>query len=162
MGLFNKQFNTGREVTITGHIAGVRTAYRTKDGAVNCSSVLSCVSRASLLAGGLGRMPQSEAKSETLSGMTVTLTRLQLSKIVISKNSRSDTHCPLSEGLFFRFTTLAIYHYANARLSPVTNPLFNLSLICLLKCPDDCLMFFLDKLVVTLLALYDWFQVIRR
>ena len=75
MDLHSKgQFNTGREVTITGHISGVRTAYKAKDGSVRLLKRPELhLTSVTCLQGGLGRMPQTEAKSESLSGMTVTV-----------------------------------------------------------------------------------------
>lgn len=67
-------FNKGREVTITGHIAGIRTAYRTKDGAVKLLKRPEVrMIGVQCLDGGLGRKPQdAAAKSEDLGGMTIT------------------------------------------------------------------------------------------
>jgi len=65
-------FNKGREVTVTGHIAGIRTAYRTKDGTVKLLKTPEVrLIGALVLEGGLGRMPQDATKSENLGGMTV-------------------------------------------------------------------------------------------
>ena len=66
------QFNKGREVTVTGHIAGIRTAYRTKDGAVKLLKTPEVrLLGAVVLEGGLGRLPQDTTKSENLGGMTI-------------------------------------------------------------------------------------------
>ena len=67
-------FNKGREVTITGHIAGVRTAYETKQGEVKLLTrpELRMIG-AQVLEGGLGRMPQEAPKTKSLGGMTVTV-----------------------------------------------------------------------------------------
>ena len=75
MALFNKgQFNTGREVTITGHVVGVRTAYRTKDGAVKLLKRPEIrLQSVSCLAGGLGRMPNAESATDNLGGMTIAI-----------------------------------------------------------------------------------------
>ena len=70
----NGQFNTGREVTITGHITGVRTAYKTADGAVKLLKRPEVrLQSVTCLAGGLGRMPQTESTTEDLGGMTITI-----------------------------------------------------------------------------------------
>ena len=67
-----RQFNKGREVTVTGHIAGIRTAYRTKDGAVKLLKTPEVrLLGAVVLEGGLGRMPQDATKSENFGGMTI-------------------------------------------------------------------------------------------
>ena len=70
----NGHFNKGREVTITGHIAGIRTAYRNKDGAVKLLQRPEVrMVGVQCLDGGLGRKPMDAAtKSENLGGMTVT------------------------------------------------------------------------------------------
>ena len=69
----NGQFNTGREVVITGHITGVRTAYKAADGAVKLLKRPEIrLQSVSCLAGGLGRMPQTESATN-LGGMTVTV-----------------------------------------------------------------------------------------
>ena len=69
----NGQFNTGREVTITGHIAGVRTAYKTADGAIKLLKRPEIrLQSVTCLAGGLGRMPQTESATN-LGGMTITV-----------------------------------------------------------------------------------------
>ena len=67
-------FNKGREVTITGHIAGIRTAYPTKQGEVKLLQRPEVrMIGAQVLEGGLGRMPQEATKTKSLGGMTVTV-----------------------------------------------------------------------------------------
>ena len=65
----------GREITITGHINGIRTAYTAKDGSVRLLQRPEVkLTSVQILDGGLGRMPQSAAeKSQNLGGMTVTV-----------------------------------------------------------------------------------------
>ena len=63
----------GREITLTGHINGIKAHYKNKEGAfkrltkpeVKLTSV-------QILDGGLGRMPQSAQKSDNVSGVTLT------------------------------------------------------------------------------------------
>ena len=65
----------GREVTLTGHINGIRTAYKAKDGSVKLLKKPEVkLTSVQILDGGLGRMPQSaETKAENLGGMTITV-----------------------------------------------------------------------------------------
>ena len=65
----------GREVTLTGHINGIRTAYKAKDGAVKLLQRPEVkLTSVQIMDGGLGRMPQSAgAKAENLGGMTITV-----------------------------------------------------------------------------------------
>ena len=63
-------FNKGREVTITGHIVGIRTAYKTAQGQVKLLKRPEVrLVGVAVFDGGLGRMPQ--AASENLGGMTI-------------------------------------------------------------------------------------------
>lgn len=75
LSLFNSgNFCKGREVTITGHIAGIKTAYRAKDGTVKLLKKPQVrMTSVAVLDGGLGRMPKSEGSVESLGGMTVTV-----------------------------------------------------------------------------------------
>ena len=75
LALYRKgMFCKGREVTITGHIAGIKTAYRTADGAVKLLKKPQVrLVGVTVLDGGLGRMPKSEGASEDLGGMTITV-----------------------------------------------------------------------------------------
>ena len=65
----------GREVTLNGHINGIRTAYKTKDGAVKLLQKPEVkLTSVQILDGGLGRLPQSaETKADSLGGMTITV-----------------------------------------------------------------------------------------
>ena len=66
-------FCKGREVTITGHVAGVRTAYKTSTGQVKLLKRPELrLQSVVVLDGGLGRMPQSESAAN-LGGMTITM-----------------------------------------------------------------------------------------
>jgi hypothetical protein len=66
-------FCKGREVTITGHVAGVRTAYKTSTGQVKLLKRPELrLQSVCVLDGGLGRMPQSESAAN-LGGMTITV-----------------------------------------------------------------------------------------
>ena len=66
-------FCKGREVTITGHIAGVRTAYKTSTGQVKLLKRPELrLQSVTVLDGGLGRMPQAESATN-LGGMTITV-----------------------------------------------------------------------------------------
>ena len=63
----------GREVTLTGHINGIRTAYKAKDGSVKLLKKPEVrLTSVQILDGGLGRMPQSTS-AEDLGGMTITV-----------------------------------------------------------------------------------------
>ena len=65
----------GREVTLTGHINGIRTAYKAKDGSVKLLQRPEVkLTSVQIMDGGLGRMPQAAAaKAESLGGMTITV-----------------------------------------------------------------------------------------
>ena len=65
----------GREVTLTGHINGVRTAYKAKDGSVKLLQRPEVkLTSVQIMDGGLGRLPQSAGtKAENLGGMTITV-----------------------------------------------------------------------------------------
>ena len=65
----------GREITLTGHINGIKAHYKNKDtGAyklLNKPEVK--LTSVQILDGGLGRMPQTAQKSESVSGVTLTI-----------------------------------------------------------------------------------------
>ena len=65
----------GREVTLTGHINGIRTAYKAKDGSVKLLQRPEVkLTSVQIMDGGLGRMPQAAGtKAENLGGMTITV-----------------------------------------------------------------------------------------
>ena len=65
----------GREVTLTGHINGIKSAYKAKDGSVILLTRPEVkLTSVQIMDGGLGRIPQAAAaKAENLGGMTITV-----------------------------------------------------------------------------------------
>ena len=65
----------GREVTINGHINGIRASYNAKDGSVRLLQRPEVkLTSVQIMDGGLGRMPQSsEAKANNVGGIVVTV-----------------------------------------------------------------------------------------
>ena len=65
----------GREVTINGHINGIRTSYTAKDGSVRLLQRPEVrLTSVQIMDGGLGRMPQSsEDKANNVGGIVVTV-----------------------------------------------------------------------------------------
>ena len=65
----------GREVTLTGHINGIKSAYKAPDGSVKLLLRPEVkLTSVQIMDGGLGRMPQTAAaKAENLGGMTITV-----------------------------------------------------------------------------------------
>lgn len=73
LGLYRKGFFTkGREVTVTGHLSGIKVAYRAKDGTVKLLKQPQLkLTGTTILDGGLGRQPKAQQKSEDFGGMTI-------------------------------------------------------------------------------------------
>ena len=65
----------GREVTLNGHINGIRTTYEAKDGSVRLKQRPEIkLVNVQIFDGGLGRMPQSsEEKANNVGGIVVTV-----------------------------------------------------------------------------------------